>query len=73
MITIDIPRYINNTFNYDSFALENKMMITKDILRKLIPRKLYFNYCFYPCLMRTYFFQNEHVNTRCVLYTEFFI
>ena len=43
MITKDIPGNIprnihnnflkNNTFNYDSFALENKMMITKDILK----------------------------------------
>ena len=49
----DIPRNIprnirkdflkNNTFNYDSFALENKMMITKNIPRN-IPRNVHNNF-----------------------------
>ena len=44
----DIPRNIrnnflkNNTFNHDSFALENKMMITKDIPSN-IPRNIFRN------------------------------
>ena len=61
MITKDIPSNIprniprnihnnypkNNTFNYDSFALENKTMITKDIpsnIPRNIPRNIRNNF-----------------------------
>ena len=33
----------------------------------------WFNYRIYPCIMRTYFSRNEHLNSRCVLYTESFV
>ena len=31
------------------------------------------SYRIYSCIMRTFFPQNEHLNTRCVLYTESFV
>ena len=52
-IPSNIPRNIcnnflqNNTFNYDSFALENKTMLTKDIpsnIPRNIPRNIWNNF-----------------------------
>ena len=86
MITKDIPWNIprnirnnvpkNNTFNYDSFALENKMMITKDIpsnIPRNIPRNISnnfpknntFNYDSFPLENKTMIHMGKHsLNSR---------